>query len=54
MLGFLEARSYDQLRSSHKGWVKEYLGNVEKARHEEKRTVPFNSPLITLIIPSGQ
>jgi len=33
--GLLGAMSYDQLRSSHKGWVEEYLGDGEKARHEE-------------------
>ena len=27
--------SYEQLRSSHKGWVEEYLGNGEKARQDE-------------------
>ena len=27
--------AYDQLRSSHKGWVEDYLGEGEKARHEE-------------------
>jgi putative transposase len=31
----LGAGSYDQLRSSHKGWVEEYLGDGENARHEE-------------------
>jgi putative transposase len=31
----LGAGSYDQLRSSHKGWVEEYLGDGEKARPEE-------------------
>ncbi|MFA4911376.1 MAG: transposase [Desulfobacteria bacterium] len=35
LLGLLGARSYYQLRSSHKGWVEEYLGDGEKARHEE-------------------
>ena len=29
------AGSYDQLRSSHKGWVEEYLGDGERARREE-------------------
>ncbi len=33
--GLLGAGSYDQLRSSHKGWVEEYLGDGEKARQEE-------------------
>ncbi len=33
--GLLGAGSYDQLRSSHKGWVEEYLGDGEKARREE-------------------
>ena len=33
--GLLGAGSYDQLRSSHKGWVEECLGDGEKARHEE-------------------
>ena len=28
-------RTYDQLRSSQKGWVEEYLGNGDKARNEE-------------------
>jgi putative transposase len=27
--------SYDQLRSSRKGWVEGYLGDWEKALHEE-------------------
>jgi len=31
----LGAGSYDQLRSSHKGWVEEYLGDGERARREE-------------------
>jgi putative transposase len=31
----LGAGSYDQLRSSHKGWVEEYLGDGEKARRDE-------------------
>jgi len=30
----LGARSYDQLRSSHKGWVEEYLEEGKKTRHE--------------------
>jgi putative transposase len=33
--GLLGAGSYDRLRSSHKGWVEEYLRGGEKARHEE-------------------
>ena len=33
--GLLGTGSYDQLRSSHKGWVDEYLGDGEKARHQE-------------------
>ena len=33
--GLLGAKSYDQLRSSHKGWVEEYLKDGEKARHDE-------------------
>jgi len=33
--GLLGAGSYDQLRSSHKAWVEEYLGDGEKARKEE-------------------
>jgi putative transposase len=33
--GLLGAGSYDQMRGSHKGWVEEYLGNGEKARHDE-------------------
>jgi putative transposase len=33
--GLLGAGTYDQLRSSHKGWVEEYLGDGEKARQEE-------------------
>lgn len=33
--GLLGAGSYDQLRSSHKGWVEEYLGNEENVRKEE-------------------
>jgi putative transposase len=31
----LGAGSYDQLRSSHKGWVEEYIGDGERARREE-------------------
>jgi REP-associated tyrosine transposase len=31
----LGAGSYDQLRSSHKGWVEEYLGDGKKARRDE-------------------
>jgi putative transposase len=31
----LGAASYDQVRSSHKGWVEEYLEDGEKARCEE-------------------
>ena len=31
----LGAGSYEQLRSSHKGWVEEYLGNGKKDREEE-------------------
>jgi putative transposase len=27
--------SYDQLRSSHRGWIEEYLGNGAKSRREE-------------------
>ena len=30
--GLMGASSYEQLRSSHKGWVEEYLGDGEKAR----------------------
>jgi putative transposase len=33
--GLLGAGSYDQLRSSHKGWVEEYCRDGEKARKEE-------------------
>ena len=33
--GLLGAGSYDQLRSSHKAWVEEYLGDGENARKEE-------------------
>ena len=33
--GLLGAGTYEQLRSSHKGWVEEYLGDGEKARQEE-------------------
>ncbi|MGM0427300.1 MAG: hypothetical protein ACQEQ7_08695 [Thermodesulfobacteriota bacterium] len=33
--GMLGARSYEQLRRSHKGWIKEYLGDVRKGREEE-------------------
>jgi putative transposase len=33
--GLAGARSYDQLRISHKGWVQEYLEDGEKARKEE-------------------
>ena len=29
------AGSYDQLRSSHKGWIEEYLANGLKGRQEE-------------------
>jgi putative transposase len=29
------AKSYDQLRSSHKGWIEEYLGDGAKPRQEE-------------------
>ncbi len=29
------ARSYDELRSSHKGWIEEYLGAGVKIRQEE-------------------
>ncbi|MBW1816631.1 MAG: transposase [Deltaproteobacteria bacterium] len=29
------ARSYDQLRSSHQGWIEEYLSNGAKSREEE-------------------
>jgi putative transposase len=29
------AASYDQVRSSHEGWVEEYLGDEEKARRDE-------------------
>jgi len=29
------ARSYDQLRSRHKGWIEEYLGEGVKIRQEE-------------------
>lgn len=32
---FLGAQSYDQLKSSHKGWVEEYCGDGEKPRKEE-------------------
>ena len=28
-------RSYDQLRSSHRGWIEEYLGNGAKSREDE-------------------
>jgi putative transposase len=31
----LGAGSYDQLRSSHKGWVEKYIGDDERARREE-------------------
>ena len=33
--GLFGAWSYDQLRSSHKGWVEEYLGDGDNVRHEE-------------------
>lgn len=33
--GLLGAGSYDELRSSHKGWVEECCGDGEKARQEE-------------------
>jgi putative transposase len=33
--GLLGVGSYDQLRSSHKGWVEEYLGDGAKRRQEE-------------------
>ena len=33
--GLLGVMSYDQLRSSNKGLVEEYLGEGEKARHDE-------------------
>jgi putative transposase len=29
------AGTYDELRSSHKGWVEEYLGGGAKTRQEE-------------------
>ena len=29
------AKFYDQLRSSHKGWVEEYLGDEAKERQDE-------------------
>ena len=32
--GLFGAESYDQLRSSHKGWVEEYLGNGLKLRQD--------------------
>jgi putative transposase len=32
--GLFGAESYDQLRSSHKGWTEEYLGNGLKRRQE--------------------
>ena len=33
--GFLGASSYDQLRKSHKEWLKEYVGDGAKERQEE-------------------
>jgi len=33
--GLIGARSYDQLRNRHKGWIEEYLGNGKKNRQDE-------------------
>ena len=33
--GLFGTSSYDQLRSSHKGWVEEYLGDGPKKRQDE-------------------
>jgi len=33
--GLVGAGTYDELRSSHKGWVEEYLGDGAKAREDE-------------------
>jgi len=33
--GLIGAESYDQLRTSHEGWVKEYLGEGAKERQDE-------------------
>jgi len=35
LAGLIGNGSYEQLRSSHKGWVEEYLGNAAKARQDE-------------------
>jgi putative transposase len=32
--GLFGAGSYDQLRSSHRGWIEEYLGNGSKTRQD--------------------
>jgi hypothetical protein len=32
---FMDARSYDDLKSSHKGWVEEYIRSGAKTRQEE-------------------
>ena len=31
----IESVSYDQLKSSHRGWIDEYLGNGTKSRQDE-------------------
>jgi putative transposase len=33
--GLVGARTYDQLRSSHKGWIADYFRDGEKARRDE-------------------
>jgi putative transposase len=51
----LGAGSYDQLRSSHKGWVEKYIGDDERARREEWTdsiavgSVPFVEKVKTLL-----
>jgi REP-associated tyrosine transposase len=51
----LDASSYDQVKSSHKGWVEEYLRNGEKVRCEEWTesiavgSVPFVEEVKTLL-----
>jgi putative transposase len=33
--GLIGSRTYDELRSSHRGWIEEYLGDGRKERQEE-------------------
>ena len=35
LLSIMGRRTYDQLRSSHRGWIDEYLGDGAKSRQEE-------------------